>query len=105
MSRLSIYAGQQDAVQEFTKVVPNVLASAWQARDGGVAVVLANITSSTQVVHLDLDRSIYPLPNVGTIQQIMEQGREKVGEITSGPVVMDVTLNPEEAGIYEFIAP
>ncbi len=102
MSRLSIYAGQQDAVKEFTKEVPNVLASAWKALDGSVAVVLANITDSTQTVHLDLDRSAYPLPVAGTLFIISEENREVVGKISPGTMIMDVSLPPEDLRVYEF---
>lgn len=43
MSRLSIYAGQQGAVQEFEKTVVPLLANAWRAPDGRIAVVAVNI--------------------------------------------------------------
>ncbi len=42
-SRLSIYAGQQGAVREFEKSVIPVIATAWRAPDGRIAVVAVNI--------------------------------------------------------------
>ncbi len=104
MSRLSIYAGQQDAVKEFTKVVPNILASAWKAPDGGMAVVLANITSSTQAVHLMLDRAVYPIPDTGRVWRILEEGREPAGTIGPGPVLLDIQLAPADVRVYELIS-
>ena len=47
ISRLSIYAGQHEAVQEYAKAAPIVLSSAWQSADGSVAVALANLSDET----------------------------------------------------------
>lgn len=105
MSRLSIYAGQQDPVKEFTQVVPNVLASAWKAPDGGVAVVLANITSATQAVHLNLDRTVYPFPEVGNVFSVGEEGRGKAGIIHQGSVILDLVMDPTDVRVYEFVTP
>jgi hypothetical protein len=54
MSRLSIYAGQQGAVQEFAKAVVLVMASAWQAPDGRIAIVAVNLGDDPVTVNLPL---------------------------------------------------
>ncbi len=46
VSRLSIYAGQQGAVQEYRKRVPQYLAGAWRAEGGSIAVAVANIADT-----------------------------------------------------------
>ena len=60
MSRLSIYAGQHDAVQEYTKAVPIVLSGAWQAADGCIAIALANLLDEPVPVRITLTHS--PIP-------------------------------------------
>ncbi|MEA3364948.1 MAG: DUF6259 domain-containing protein, partial [Candidatus Hydrogenedentes bacterium] len=54
VSRLSIYAGQKDALKQYRKAFPLVMASAWLAEDGDVAVVLANVSDDPQAISLDL---------------------------------------------------
>lgn len=104
ISRLSIYAGQHDAVQEYAKVVPMALASAWRAADGSVALVLAGISTEPLPLRLLLERDEYPLPDSGVISRITEDGTEKIGEFGEGPVALDVDLEPSGACVYTFTA-
>ncbi len=43
ISRLSIYAGQQETLKEYRTTVPLVLASAWRAADGQIAIAVASL--------------------------------------------------------------
>jgi len=101
MSRLSIYAGQHDAVQEFSHAVEPVLASAWQAPDGSVGVAIVNITDSPQTFKLVLDGADYPLPGEGVIDRIDHAGREQVHAFESPTVTLTLTLAPFDAAVYE----
>ncbi|HNU99185.1 MAG TPA: DUF6259 domain-containing protein [Verrucomicrobiota bacterium] len=58
ISRLSIYAGQREALKEFQMTVPLVLASAWRAVNGRMAVAVASIADQplTPTIRLDAAR-------------------------------------------------
>jgi hypothetical protein len=103
MSRLSIYAGQQSAVQEFTKTVPLVLASAWLASDGDVGVAMANISAKRVPVRLVLDRGRYPIPARGEVYRRTEQRREHVAGFAGGIAALDVELEPGAVRVYEIV--
>jgi len=103
MSRLSIYAGQHDAVQEYTKKVPAVLAAAWQAADGAVAIALANLTNESMPVKIALASPAWPLPEQGLIRQIEEQASVAVGTFDQGAAALTVTLDPTDVRVYEFV--
>lgn len=104
ISRLSIYAGQQNAVQEYRKSVPQVLASALRADDGGTAIVLANIGESAVPLTLTLPEEDYAVPSESVVYKLTAAGRSRVQEVQSGPISLPVTLAPAETCIYEFIA-
>ena len=104
VSRLSIYAGQHDAVREYRRAFPTVLASAWQAPDGDVCVVLANVSETPQPVVLELPREVYPIPAGATLSRIDTDGTHDMGPIED-EARLELTLFPTEARIYEFAAP
>jgi len=101
ISRLSIYAGQQNALKQYRKSCPRVMASAWQAADGGVAVILANVSDDPQPVSVDLSRGLYPIPASCTIARLDADGSREIGPIGGEPR-LELTLPPAEACIYEF---
>ena len=101
VSRLSIYAGQKDALQEYRKRCAPVLASAWQAPDGDIGIVLANVTDVPRPVSLVLSRELYPVPSHCTLFRIDSGGRREIGPVT-GDAHLDFALPPEDACIYEF---
>ena len=101
-SRLSIYAGQQEAVKEFQKNTPLVLASAWQAPDGAIAVVVANTTNTQQVLSLLLDPTHYPIPKESIITGLNSSGKRIMGSVTENPLTLHVNLSPTDAALYTF---
>jgi hypothetical protein len=103
MSRLSIYAGQRDAVKEFEGRAPRVLASAWQAPDGGVAAALVNISDEAAAFDLSLGSPEYPVPPSGIIRKITEAGSAEVGSFDDGRVRLRVELAPADACVYEVV--
>ncbi len=52
VSRLSIYAGQQDELKTFKKRVPKAIAAAWRAPGGDVGLAVANVTDQACDVKL-----------------------------------------------------
>jgi len=103
ISRLSIYAGQQDAVQEYTKSVPVVLVSAWLAKDGGVGVALANIAGEPMPVRLSLSHEDYPVPESGAVYRIEEEGRTADTTFSGGAIELDMVLEPQDLRVYEIV--
>lgn len=103
MSRLSIYAGQHDAVREYMHAVPTVLAAAWLATDGNVAVALANLADTPISIQFALSQPEYPLPDRGAIRQVLDGAIVTVGEFEAGRALLDVTLEPADVRVYEFV--
>ena len=101
MSRLSIYAGQHDAVPEYTKSVLAVLSGAWQAADGCVAIALVNVTDEPLPVRIALQNPTYPLPSQGVIHRIQEHQSVEAGTFQDGRAVLELTLDPADVRVYE----
>jgi hypothetical protein len=104
MSRLSIYAGQQDAVQEYTKTVPIVLSGAWQATDGSIAVALVNLADEPVPARVTLERPDYPLAPQGVIRRIQENESVAAGTFEHGRALLELTLDPTDVRVYEFVS-
>ncbi len=104
ISRLSIYAGQQDAVKEYRKNVPPVLASALQAKDGDLALVFVNISNRPQAVVVPLGSRDWPLPANAHLYRRSETERITIGAVGPQTEKITVDLKPGEAVLYEFVA-
>lgn len=105
MSRLSIYAGQQGALKEFTKQYPTVIAGAWQASDGDVAVALVNISDSPQDASFSLDAQSCPIPVEGITWISDDNGRREFDRFIQGKATVQTTLAPFQAQLCEFAKP
>jgi len=103
MSRLSIYAGQQGAVQEYRKRVPQYLAGAWRADGGGIAVAIANMADAEHPIRFALSREEHGLPERGCISKRLPAGSTGMGCFESGQATVTDTLAPAGAAIYEFV--
>ncbi|MBI2423755.1 MAG: hypothetical protein HYV27_13070 [Candidatus Hydrogenedentes bacterium] len=102
VSRLSIYAGQQDPVKEYRREFPPVIGSAWRAADGAVAVVLANITAEPQGFPLAIDRESWGLPETGSAYMMRDTGRADLGRVADLPAALTVELGAADACVYVF---
>jgi len=103
-SRLSIYAGQGEAVKEFSMRHPAALAAAWQApRDGSVAVALASISADPLDVELRLHGPAYPLPRAGTVLRVDETGQQPVGRFEDGAAVITARLKALDVCVYVLV--
>jgi hypothetical protein len=101
LSRLSIYAGQQGAVQSFEGRYPLVQAGAWRAPDGDVAIALASIADNPVTVPLALDREVYSLPRRGQLYCLTRSNRVMIGEFSGHRVAINIQLAPREACLVE----
>lgn len=102
VSRLSIYAGRQGAVQEYRMRVPQYLSCAWRDADGGVAVAVANITDDPQDLNFRLTSGEQGLPEKGVIVKVLPESRVEISRFDSGAAVVTDTLAGAGACIYEF---
>jgi hypothetical protein len=103
ISRLSIYAGQHDAVQEYTKAVPAVLASAWRSEEGSVAVTLVNISDEVVAIGHTLTMDEYPIPPAGSLYRIDLAGRTKLGAYSGGSPRLSTALKPHSVEVFEIM--
>ncbi|MCK5862685.1 MAG: hypothetical protein KAH38_09375 [Candidatus Hydrogenedentes bacterium] len=103
MSRLSIYAGQQDAVQEYTKSVPCIVTSIWQDSKNNIAVPIVNISDATLEIKLQLNSTEHSLPTRGIVYKIACEKRLEIMRFDQGTATILDKLNGAEACIYEFI--
>lgn len=103
ISRLSIYAGQQDAVQEYTKEVPQLLIAAWRDDAGSIAVPVVNISNAPYEMVLRLSTDVHGLPNQGTIYKITPENRSPFASFKNGITTVKDNLAPAEACIYVFM--
>jgi hypothetical protein len=103
MSRLSIYAGQQDNLKEFRKTVPQVLATAWRAPDGTVGIAVASISDQPSNPSLRLSPIRWALPPEGRIYQIDERGRREVGQFRRQNLVLKPHLTTHDACLLELL--
>jgi len=102
LSRLSIYAGQRDALKEYQRAYPAVLGGAWRAADGDVAIALANITEQPQQFILTLERTNYPLPEDCVLCVCDDTGERDVECAPDDPLRVTVALAPAGACVYTF---
>ncbi|MFO7973908.1 MAG: DUF6259 domain-containing protein [Candidatus Hydrogenedentota bacterium] len=101
VSRLSIYAGQKDALKQYRKAFSPVMASVWRASDGDVGIVMANVSDKPQAISLALPRNVYPISTPCTLFCIDEDGRQEIAAVENNPHI-ECTLPSQGACIYEF---
>ncbi|MCC6142843.1 MAG: hypothetical protein IT368_03445 [Candidatus Hydrogenedentes bacterium] len=101
MSRLSIYAGQQGALREYTASYSTVLAAAWQAPDGDIGIALANISDKPQPVGFTLATPQWPLPETGRIHKRTPGDRTQLTGFTHHSATIKDTLAAQEVCLYE----
>ncbi|MGE5294544.1 MAG: DUF6259 domain-containing protein [Solirubrobacterales bacterium] len=101
VSRLSIYAGQQDAVREYRKRVPQYLAGAWRADDGSIAVAIANVSDTNHEIRFALSHQEYGLSDQGRVYKRTSEGRVQLCLFENGQASISDTLAAASAVIYE----
>lgn len=101
MSKLSIYAGQNEKVTAFSKEYPNVYQGTWKSSDGNIGLSLANIQEDKYKLVHQLNAADYGLPNNGSIYMIEAKGKTKVGNYVNGKVNLDVELKGMSVCVIE----
>ena len=101
MSRLSIYAGQQKDLKEFQKEVPLVLASAWRAPDGNVAVAVTSMSDRTLTPTLTISPAACSLPKRGWVYALTDKGALRIREFGGQDLVLKPELAPLDSKVFE----
>ena len=103
ISRLSIYAGQKEALKEFAQTVPLVLASAWRAPDGRFGLAVVNTAYRSLEPNLVLDLTACGLgargrmvPLAGAVVPTDRTHME------AGALNFTLTLAPLQARVFEW---
>jgi hypothetical protein len=105
ISRLSIYAGQQGGLTEFTNNAPLALAAAWQAPDGRVAIVLASMSDRPAPVVLTIPTAEYGILPGSRMTRLSNSGRDGIGTASKPVTTLKETLPARAAWIIEFARP
>ncbi len=105
ISRLSIYAGQREPLKQYQKSCPPVLASAWRAPDGAVALVLVNVTDKPQHFTLSLDRAAYCIGDKSRCSVRKADGTTPAEGFQADSDLLKSELPVMDACIYEFSPP
>jgi hypothetical protein len=101
ISKLSIYAGQNEHVKTFHKSVNTVLVGAWRSPDGLLGIPIVNIAQGQTSVDFILDAKDYQLPQQGTIYLSRENQKKKIGNYSNGRIEIKVPLAGYDALIIE----
>ncbi len=101
LSRISIYAARRGGPVEAHTSSPAVLASAWRAKDGRVAIALARITDDSSVVRVRVDAARYGFPAGARVERHDAAGRHALGVIGAGVTTFDVPLGALQGAVLE----
>lgn len=105
LSRLSIYAGQRDAVKEYRQRVPQYLMGLWRGSNGNLALTVANISDSNHPLDIILTRTEDTLPRSGHVyKNVYRSPRSLLTAFTEGTIHISDTLGPAQAVVYEIIS-
>lgn len=102
MSRLSIYAGQGQAIKEFTQTVPLALASAWRAPNRRVALAVASIANRPVTAKITLDATRFGLRMPGRFHPIDGPRADPAFTFDGKSAMLTLDLAPLEAHLLEW---
>lgn len=98
LSRISIYAARLGGPTEAHITSPNVLASAWKAADGRVAIALVNVTTAAQDVKLRLPDGRYGISQTARVVRHDDAGTKDIGSVGT---IANVRIEPLRAVVFE----
>ncbi|MEO7082957.1 MAG: DUF6259 domain-containing protein [Gemmatimonadaceae bacterium] len=104
-SRISIYAARLGGPTEAHIRSPEVLASAWKAADGRVAIALASISDSALVAAITLPPGAYGLPARTRMIRHDDTGTRPMGAMEAGTRAIHVPIAPLRGVVVEFLPP
>jgi hypothetical protein len=99
ISRLSIYAGQQESPKNLVKTVPLALSAAWRAPDGQVAVALASIAERPLKARLTIPAEDYGISLGARIIRLDLEGRKRIGSVDGSVATLRLELPPRAAWV------
>lgn len=105
LSRISIYAARLGGPTEARLTTPEVLAGAFRAADGRVAVALAGINLEPRTVQVQLDARAYGLPAGTRIIRRDANGSSPMGTLASAARVLTLTMAPLDGVVLELVPP
>ncbi len=105
LSRISIYAARLGGPTEAHLTSPEVLAGAWKAADGRVAVALAGINQQSLVATVHLPARAYGLPANTRIVRLDETGTRPLGMLGTAGRVLEIDVDPLQGVVLELIPP
>lgn len=105
LSRISIYAARLGGPTEAHITTPEVLAGAWRAADGRVAVALAGINTEPAETSVTLDPSLWKLPSGTRIVRHDTRGTKEMGVLNGAPEKVTFTMEALDGVIFELIPP
>lgn len=100
ISRLSIYAGQQDALKEYTAKHPQMLVSAWRDAQGRAAIVVANIADTPQHVAFKLSKREWNITDCIVIRVLEDNDTERSLTFNDDAISIDEFIGATSARIY-----
>ncbi|MEQ7798990.1 DUF6259 domain-containing protein [Pedobacter sp. ASV1-7] len=103
ISKLSIYAGQDEKVTTFKKSYPMIYSGSWKSTDGCLAITLASIQEQPYTCKFNLLASDYGMKNTGKIYLLNEKERIKIGNYKRGKINVDIHLASMGLAIIEVI--
>ena len=101
LSRISIYAARLGGPTEARITVPEVLAGAFRAADGRVAVALAGINLDSRRIEVTIDRRAYGLPADTRIVRHDASGISELGALGDAPRVLTLDMEPLRGVVLE----
>ena len=101
ISKLSIYAGQDEKVTAFKKKYPTIYCGAWKAKEGTLGIALASIQKQLYDARFSIKAEDYGLKKSGQIYLLTEKKRVKIGDYKKGVIHINHQLPSMGLAIIE----
>ena len=101
LSRVSIYAARRGGATEATTRSPDVLAGAWRAPDGRVAIALASIREDSTTAELRFDPAAWGVRAGSVLVRHDANGQHPIGTVGRSPMVLPLRLGGLDGVVIE----
>jgi hypothetical protein len=99
----TVQVGIYTRLRSAKKTVPAVMASAWRAPDGGVAVALASISPEKTALQIPIDATAYGIGHLCAVYRIDDTGRQALGRFDPKQPVLKLDLVSHGGCVLEFV--
>ncbi|WP_345230858.1 DUF6259 domain-containing protein [Olivibacter ginsenosidimutans] len=103
ISKLSIYAGQNEQVTRFEKTFPQIYTAAWKSADRHLAVAIASIYDRNFQVNFRVDCASYGIAPSGTIIVHDGVGTRKLATYRNGEALVQFEIPKKDICYVEFV--